>query len=151
MCVMFVLSLFFFFKQKTAYEMRISDWSSDVCSSDLAASALRPMVLIVVVAATVRVEDEEHQAAAERQRDKAAEGHGDEPVDADVDLAEAPPEIDPRHQGGDEQRGKHGDQDDVAQGEHRTVPRGLDRAPAGPEAQTVWGRARTGEPKSERT
>src|SRR3546814_4709178 len=34
----------FFFKQKTAYEMRISDWSSDVCSSDLrsiAAAALR--------------------------------------------------------------------------------------------------------------
>src|SRR3546814_8561395 len=30
-CVFF----FFFFKQKTAYEMRISDWSSDVCSSDL--------------------------------------------------------------------------------------------------------------------
>src|SRR3546814_2427385 len=29
------LSFFFFFKQKTAYEMRISDWSSDVCSSDL--------------------------------------------------------------------------------------------------------------------
>src|SRR3546814_4290960 len=27
-------SIFFFFKQKTAYEMRISDWSSDVCSSD---------------------------------------------------------------------------------------------------------------------
>src|SRR3546814_8698390 len=32
--------MFFFFKQKTAYEMRISDWSSDVCSSDLAVSAL---------------------------------------------------------------------------------------------------------------
>src|SRR3546814_15619473 len=31
---------FFFFKQKTAYEMRISDWSSDVCSSDLLASSL---------------------------------------------------------------------------------------------------------------
>src|SRR3546814_3823934 len=30
---------FFFFKQKTAYEMRISDWSSDVCSSDLACAA----------------------------------------------------------------------------------------------------------------
>src|SRR3546814_2708287 len=29
------VSFFFFFKQKTAYEMRISDWSSDVCSSDL--------------------------------------------------------------------------------------------------------------------
>src|SRR3546814_6247726 len=32
------LMVFFFFKQKTAYEMRISDWSSDVCSSDLAAA-----------------------------------------------------------------------------------------------------------------
>src|SRR3546814_6294989 len=32
-----VLQFFFFFKQKTAYEMRISDWSSDVCSSDLGA------------------------------------------------------------------------------------------------------------------
>src|SRR3546814_11613397 len=31
----FVLVFYFFFKQKTAYEMRISDWSSDVCSSDL--------------------------------------------------------------------------------------------------------------------
>src|SRR3546814_9682004 len=30
-----LLFIFFFFKQKTAYEMRISDWSSDVCSSDL--------------------------------------------------------------------------------------------------------------------
>src|SRR3546814_5460517 len=37
--VVFAIGLyfFFFFKQKTAYEMRISDWSSDVCSSDLAA------------------------------------------------------------------------------------------------------------------
>src|SRR3546814_9293881 len=32
---MSLVLLFFFFKQKTAYEMRISDWSSDVCSSDL--------------------------------------------------------------------------------------------------------------------
>src|SRR3546814_7538250 len=32
---------FFIFKQKTAYEMRISDWSSDVCSSDLFSTALR--------------------------------------------------------------------------------------------------------------
>src|SRR3546814_12491921 len=32
---MIYCSFFFFFKQKTAYEMRISDWSSDVCSSDL--------------------------------------------------------------------------------------------------------------------
>src|SRR3546814_30931 len=38
-CLCYVLVctsiLFFFFKQKTAYEVRISDWSSDVCSSDL--------------------------------------------------------------------------------------------------------------------
>src|SRR3546814_1798091 len=32
-----IVLVFFFFKQKTAYEMRISDWSSDVCSSDLVA------------------------------------------------------------------------------------------------------------------
>src|SRR3546814_9199904 len=38
-CVVWTF-FFFFFKQKTAYEMRISDWSSDVCSSDL-----RPLVL----------------------------------------------------------------------------------------------------------
>src|SRR3546814_13045388 len=35
MDVYMLLYSFFFFKQKTAYEMRISDWSSDVCSSDL--------------------------------------------------------------------------------------------------------------------
>src|SRR3546814_3135471 len=34
--VFFLYFVFFFFKQKTAYVMRISDWSSDVCSSDLA-------------------------------------------------------------------------------------------------------------------
>src|SRR3546814_5754730 len=33
--IILVYVCFFFFKQKTAYEMRISDWSSDVCSSDL--------------------------------------------------------------------------------------------------------------------
>src|SRR3546814_10650366 len=33
--IMYLVTLFFLFKQKTAYEMRISDWSSDVCSSDL--------------------------------------------------------------------------------------------------------------------
>src|SRR3546814_1518102 len=35
MFYIFLYFVFFFFKQKTAYEMRISDWSSDVCSSDL--------------------------------------------------------------------------------------------------------------------
>src|SRR3546814_11470796 len=39
---MFVVLVIMFFKQKTAYEMRISDWSSDVCSSDLDDEADRP-------------------------------------------------------------------------------------------------------------
>src|SRR3546814_15582257 len=39
-CLLFV---FFFFKQKTAYEMRISDWSSDVCSSDLKPYMVEPL------------------------------------------------------------------------------------------------------------
>src|SRR3546814_10326075 len=38
--VMFIIIYLFFFKQKPAYEMRISDWSSDVCSSDLQGTGL---------------------------------------------------------------------------------------------------------------
>src|SRR3546814_18940889 len=39
--------MFFFFKQETAYEMRISDWSSDVCSSDLVGVAgLAPVIAL---------------------------------------------------------------------------------------------------------
>src|SRR3546814_8551874 len=36
---------FFFFKQKTAYEMRFSDWSSDVCSSDLWSTAAKLAII----------------------------------------------------------------------------------------------------------
>src|SRR3546814_16966422 len=39
-CVLVIAVCVFFFKQKTAYEMRISDWSSDVCSSDLSENAV---------------------------------------------------------------------------------------------------------------
>src|SRR3546814_5682856 len=48
---------FFFFKQKTAYEMRISDWSSDVCSSDLG------------------VVGEQDQCGKRRRTDRVALGH----------------------------------------------------------------------------
>src|SRR3546814_18496452 len=41
MLLLLLCLLLFFFKQKTAYEMRISDWSSDVCSSDLIDLAVR--------------------------------------------------------------------------------------------------------------
>src|SRR3546814_2581809 len=43
------MSLFFFFEQKTAYEMRISDWSSDVCSSDLLGRAARVLQALAPV------------------------------------------------------------------------------------------------------
>src|SRR3546814_578741 len=42
--MLFFFFCVFFFKQKTAYEMRISDWSSDVCSSDLKTRGLRPVM-----------------------------------------------------------------------------------------------------------
>src|SRR3546814_11207292 len=53
---------FFFFKQKTAYEMRISDWSSDVCSSDLvispiAAEAVRRIDAIFAIERTLTGSD----------------------------------------------------------------------------------------------
>src|SRR3546814_20701619 len=47
-----LLCAFFFFKQKTAYELRISDWSSDVCSSDLASRVRRDIQAPVTVAVT---------------------------------------------------------------------------------------------------
>src|SRR3546814_15393514 len=53
------LSLFFF-KQKTAYEMRISDWSSDVCSSDLEITLPAPADLVIEVA-PIAVSDEDIQ------------------------------------------------------------------------------------------
>src|SRR3546814_941287 len=47
----------FFFKQKTAYEMRISDWSSDVCSSDLQVARILAPGLEAALGATVVVEN----------------------------------------------------------------------------------------------
>src|SRR3546814_11167714 len=45
--------MFFFFKQKTAYEMRISDWSSDVCSSDLLGSGSETRAIAFIDQLTV--------------------------------------------------------------------------------------------------
>src|SRR3546814_20764465 len=55
--------VFFFFKQKTAYEMRISDWSSDVCSSDLQVIAHRPFDIIAVEIGIARDEQLRRQQA----------------------------------------------------------------------------------------
>src|SRR3546814_13408282 len=49
----FLVCVFFFFKQKTAYEMRISDWSSDVCSSDLGSSAHAAKILAELAAKAI--------------------------------------------------------------------------------------------------
>src|SRR3546814_19145900 len=71
-----MVGCFVFFKQKTAYEMRISDWSSDVCSSDL-------------------LDPQQHcrcrDARPCRRLPRAGDGGGGVPVGADLTMA--PPEI----------------------------------------------------------
>src|SRR3546814_10618770 len=49
------LVFFFFFKQKTAYEMRISDWSSDVCSSDLRSTMTSSSKIRYVISARILI------------------------------------------------------------------------------------------------
>src|SRR3546814_20223669 len=57
--------LFLFFKQKTAYEMRISDWSSDVCSSDLILLARQ----LAQLRAAAQLPEDERIALAQLTRD----------------------------------------------------------------------------------
>src|SRR3546814_17885311 len=70
-CLMCVLcrysSVVFFFKQKTAYEMRISDWSSDVCSSDLAQTTNNRMEMMAAIAA---IESVKRRATIELYTDR---------------------------------------------------------------------------------
>src|SRR3546814_4013841 len=82
--VMLCLSylIFFFFKQKTAYEMRISDWSSDVCSSDLRGEDLGAAVEPVAEAALTE------EAAAPVAEEAAA------PVAEETPAVEAAPAVD---------------------------------------------------------
>src|SRR3546814_19222942 len=63
-----VCSCFFFFKQKTAYEMRISDWSSDVCSSDLCTARVRDRPVEQCGADPLAVPAAEHIALVEFDR-----------------------------------------------------------------------------------
>src|SRR3546814_1061184 len=68
--VLLICVVFFFFKQKTAYEMRISDWSSDVCSSDLQqAIGIGPALVAQAQRAGGEIVDmEPGKARAERRR-----------------------------------------------------------------------------------
>src|SRR3546814_4717631 len=86
--------MFFFFKQKTAYEMRISDWSSDVCSSDLqtfqklSAALLEHLDLVDADAPPEQSdedgsqdENEEGEDEQEGDEDQDSKGEGDQSVD----------------------------------------------------------------------
>src|SRR3546814_2578487 len=69
MMIICIYLFFVFFRQKTAYDLRISDWSSDVCSSDLAgdvADGVADGVLVVLA---------EHAAEAEQQTEDRRKQH----------------------------------------------------------------------------
>src|SRR3546814_3727046 len=88
-----LLCLFFFFKQKTAYEMRISDWSSDVCSSDLPAE---PQVEGVAEDARVREDARDErgeQSDADQPDEEDAPGDGEVEVDVEARDEFGPREI----------------------------------------------------------
>src|SRR3546814_3436600 len=76
--------MFFFFKQKTAYEMRISDWSSDVCSSDLELGA----ALQSAQARRVGRGDVDHQVVGHRPQRRRAQHIVADRVDRIAVLAE---------------------------------------------------------------
>src|SRR3546814_13283736 len=94
MCLFFWFLFVFFFKQKTAYEMRISDWSSDVCSSDLPPVVARSgycapdrsgcnssgvdMILAVVLALAAQA-NPEAEIVLDRKRREAAATRNAEP------------------------------------------------------------------------
>src|SRR3546814_702518 len=101
--------VFFFFKQKTAYEMRISDWSSDVCSSDLRGSREADGGNRQADARPVRQEGCEEGAC---QEDGGEEGAGEEGrEEKDVD------EEDRRKKGNE----KDGGEEDYHRGRRRPV------------------------------
>src|SRR3546814_5200600 len=82
---------FFFFKQKTAYEMRISDWSSDVCSSDLdgAPSLALYRINLAIVEAAVAVADTRRDSALDLPTETLDEMRAGIDLDGDGKLATA--------------------------------------------------------------
>src|SRR3546814_13053228 len=106
---------FFFFKQKTAYEMRISDWSSDVCSSDLPPSGTSALSMIPMVGANVWT----CFAKAEWRPDGAAQGTGFEVLSANIAQSA---QCDARRAGGCDRRWQT--RHIVCDGCPRAVPQG---------------------------
>src|SRR3546814_9193907 len=72
----FMVFFFFFFKQKTADEMRISDWSSDVCSSDLALNDMGVNIVENEEASEDGDDSPEDEAEAVDQADEDGDGDG---------------------------------------------------------------------------
>src|SRR3546814_5901440 len=70
--------LIFFFKQKTAYEMRISDWSSDVCSSDLNKGfvAVAPLRLAFILSRKGRTHAGQYSKSHSRESRKGGNRQG---------------------------------------------------------------------------
>src|SRR3546814_2936082 len=77
--------MFFFFKQKTAYEMRISDWSSDVCSSDLA--QLAAAVALLLAQSRLKRAPGLAQQQHDQQDDRRA--HGDQQQQQELGVGHA--------------------------------------------------------------
>src|SRR3546814_1079813 len=80
MSVFMVIGDFFFFKQKTAYEMHISDWSSDVCSSDLVSDTGKPLGRLhthqaKLEAGTLKVGDTVQLTVDAERRDRIRANH----------------------------------------------------------------------------
>src|SRR3546814_9121288 len=97
---MLFVCFFFLFKQKTAYEMRISDWSSDVCSSDLTDDSevsifvaggileIQPGAVTVLSDTAIRAEDLDEAKALEARK-QAEEALRNTKDKADIAVVEA--------------------------------------------------------------
>src|SRR3546814_8718116 len=109
-----MLYVVFFFKQKTAYEMRISDWSSDVCSSDL----------FVAIAAreSVRAEADQDSAGPELQHarldDDPCRDHGEDHREDGNGVTEGNGDKRPHHGGTEAFLHSQGDRKEPA---HRRI------------------------------
>src|SRR3546814_380331 len=147
-CLIYV-SVFFFFKQKTAYEMRISDWSSDVCSSDLCrqnrkgrAEVERPVKDLQLARSGGRMRKRGIDIGG-RRRNLGQQEQDDEDRRSDIkhDLDQVAPDhrIEAAHKSegeAEDQQNKRGDDDmlgrDVEEEDHRNGDRSkIEARPAG--------------------